>query len=142
LGHIPIEELDVFRLYEEVADWAWDQVSLWPALAKNTLGDQLVRSIDSVGANLVEGDGRFGAADGLRFFVIARASAREARLWIKRAAKRGLIASEVGDAQIEKIRLATVLLNKLIAYRRSAKFTVAEELALYCANEEAEGATP
>jgi four helix bundle protein len=131
MAHTPIEQLEVFRLYEEVATWSWDQVQRWSPYARKVVGEQLVRAADSVGANLVEGDGRYGVADGLRFFIIARASARETRLWIDRACKRGLVSADEACEQQEKIKMATVMLNNLIAYRRSARFTVSEELATY-----------
>lgn len=128
----PIEELAVFEMYEGVADWAWVQVSKWPHLAKQTIGEQLVRSIDSVNANLVEGDGRYSTADSLRFFIIARGSAREARLWLRRAAKRGLVDAGEAAIQIEKLTSATRLLNQLITYHRGHKApTVKESRALY-----------
>jgi four helix bundle protein len=87
--------------------------------ARDTVGKQLVRATDSVGANLVEGDGRFSSADALHFFIIARLSAREARYWLKRAVGRRLIAEEEGEVQIEKLASATQLLNKLISFRRT-----------------------
>ena len=65
----------------------------------------------------MEGDGRYGLADSIYFFVIARGSARETRLWIRRARKRNLVGEEA-DAMIEKLKSATQLLNRLITYRR------------------------
>lgn len=116
--HLPTEEMDLFLLFEEVADWAWDQVESWKPRHQDTIGRPLVRSADSVGANLVEGDGRYTDPDALHFFVVARASAREARLWIRRSAKRKLVASQDADRQVEKLTRATRLLNLLVGYRR------------------------
>src|SRR5687768_8070777 len=98
--HVPIEEMEVFRRYVEVADWVWDRVSQWPVLAQDTVGKQLIRACDSIGANLVEGDGRMASADGLHFMVIARASAREARYWLQRAMSRGLLTHGEGEERI------------------------------------------
>ena len=116
--HIPIEEMEMFRRYVAVADWAWDQIGKWPLLAQETVGKQLVRACDSVGANLVEGDGRMSCADGLHFLVIARASAREGRYWLQRAIARRLLDQGEGQAKIAELTGATQLLNRLIAYRR------------------------
>ena len=57
-SYLPIEDMECFRLYVETADWVWDTVEGWKPLAQNTVGSQLIRACDSVGANLVEGDGR------------------------------------------------------------------------------------
>ena len=116
--HVPVEEMECFRKYVEVADWAWDEVERWKPLAQQTVGSQLIRAGDSVGANLVEGDGRSTDPDAARFFVIARASAREARYWLTRAAKRGLIPQDAAEAKIADLVEATKMLNGLIAYRR------------------------
>jgi len=45
------EDLDVYRLAEELSDRIWDIVSNWPNFPQNTLGYQLVKSADSIGAN-------------------------------------------------------------------------------------------
>jgi four helix bundle protein len=133
-----MEELDVFILFEEVADWAWEQVEGWKPRHQDTLGKQLVRSADSVGANLVEGDGRYTDPDALHFFVVARASAREARLWIRRAAKRKLVSSQDAQDQVEKLTRATRLLNILMGYRRKSVGTtrVRERRAEYVADSD------
>ena len=83
------------------------------------MGRQLIRAIDSVGANLVEGDGRYSSADALHFFIVARGSAREARLWLERAKQRSLVSREHAEAIEDQLVRATKLLNLLINYRRS-----------------------
>jgi four helix bundle protein len=119
--HVPMEQMEVFERYVEVADWVWTEVQTWAPLARDTVGKQLVRAADSIGANLVEGDCRLTDADGLHFFIIARASARETRYWIERAVKRNLISIVEGEARIEALKVATQQLNRLIAYRREHK---------------------
>ena len=105
--HQPIEELDFFLIFEEVAHWAWTRFESWPAHIRNGFGAQLTSAADSIGANLVEGDGRYGSADGIRFLIIARGSARETRLWIRRAVRRKLVSAEEGEAQIGEVERAT-----------------------------------
>jgi len=78
--HVPVERMEFFGRYVAVSNWVWSVVGDWSIFARDTVGKQLVRACDSVGANLVEGDGRYSNMDALHFFVIARASAREARL--------------------------------------------------------------
>ena len=51
------QELRVYRLSEQLADEIWQIVNCWEFFAKDT-GKQIVRSADSVGANIVEGLGR------------------------------------------------------------------------------------
>ncbi len=120
-AHTPMEEMEVFRRFVQVGDWVWNTVGRWKPFQRDTIGRQLVRAADSIGANLVEGDGRYGHADALHFFIIARASARETRYWLLRTKERGLIDAADCDSQIRLLESATQLLNRLITYRRSAR---------------------
>jgi four helix bundle protein len=67
---------------------------------------------------MVEGDGRLTDPDALRFFSIARASAREAQYWIQVAAERALLDPDLAASLLEGIQQASKELNALIAYRR------------------------
>lgn len=123
-----MEEMDFFLEFEEVADWVWDAVEGWTGRHQDTIGKQMVRACDSIGANLVEGDGRYTDPDAIHFFVIARASARETRLWINRGVKRELIDPQVGVIHVAKLTSAARRLNLFINYRRrSGKATVVRE---------------
>jgi four helix bundle protein len=134
--HVPIEEMDFFRKFVSVADWAWRVVQRWPPLAVNTVGTQLIRAADRIGATLVEGDGRYSDAEAAHFFTIARASARETRYWITRASDRDLVPEAEAREQIGKLINATRQLNGLIRYRRaqpSRSDRVRDEAASYLA---------
>jgi hypothetical protein len=61
------EKLDIYRLAEQVADQMWNIVLRWPGLAQKTVGEQVIRSADSIGANIAEGSGRGTATDNRRF---------------------------------------------------------------------------
>ena len=52
------EKLQVYQLSEKIADGIWNIVVGWDSLAKDTVGKQIVRSADSIGANIAEGSGR------------------------------------------------------------------------------------
>jgi len=51
------EKLQVYQLSEKIADSIWNIVITWDSLAKDTVGKQIVRSADSIGANIAEGSG-------------------------------------------------------------------------------------
>src|SRR5437588_9066824 len=75
------ENLKVYQLSEKLADGVWDIVLKWSYLARDTVGKQLVRAADSVGANIAEGTGRGGSVENRRFVRIARGSLYETRHW-------------------------------------------------------------
>jgi four helix bundle protein len=110
------ENLQVYQLSEKLSDEIWKIVLTWDNLAKNTVGAQIIRSADSVGANIAEGSGRGSNPDYKRFIKISRGSLYETRHWLRRAFKRNLLSKE----QIETLTpLIEELTPKLNAYLRS-----------------------
>ena len=110
------EKLRVYQLSEELADQIWDIVIEWNGFAKDTVGKQVVRSADSIGANLAEGEGRGSYQDNRRFIKIARGSLQETQHWLRRAFKRNLLTKN----QVEQLKpLIAILSPPLNAYLRS-----------------------
>ena len=88
---IGFENLRVYQLSEELSDSIWKIAKGWDQLAKDTIGKQLIRAADSIGANIAEGTGRGSFQDNRRFVRIARGSLYETRHWLRRAHARRLI---------------------------------------------------
>src|SRR5437764_12656152 len=91
--------LRVYRLSEDLADAVWDMVVAWGNLARDTVGKQMIRSADSIGANIAEGIGRGSFKDNKRFVRTARGSLYETQHWLRRAYRRKLLTSE----QVEQL---------------------------------------
>ncbi len=107
------ERLRIYELAEMLADNIWDITIAWDNYAKDTVGKQIVRSADSIGANIAEGVGRWGLQDQKRFVYIARGSLNETKHWLRRAFKRKLLSeSQVGTLK----PLLDELAPKLNAY--------------------------
>lgn len=85
------EKLRVYRLSEKLADELWKTVVGWSHFDRDTVGKQLVRAGDSIGANIAEGAGRGTFLDNRRFVRMARGSLNETKHWLRRAHKRGLL---------------------------------------------------
>ena len=90
----------------------------WKVFPKDTIGKQLVRSTDSIGANIAERSGRGSVADNRRFVRLARGSLYETKHWLRRAFKRKLLTSEETDSLKQLIDELTRTLNR---YLRSLK---------------------
>jgi len=109
-------ELRVYHLAETLADEIWDLVSHWARFAQNTVGVQVVRSADSIGANIAEGSGRGSFQDNRRFVRIARGSMKETQHFLRRAYRRKLLTSE----EVDRIKpIVDELAPKLNAYLKS-----------------------
>ncbi|MEG3972299.1 MULTISPECIES: four helix bundle protein [unclassified Microcoleus] len=110
------QKLDVYKLAEKLADEIWNIVIKWDALAKDTVGKQIIRSADSIGANIAEGDGRGSYQDHRRFIKIARGSLYETKHWLRRAYTRQLLTS----TQVETLKpIIDELSPRLNAYLKS-----------------------
>jgi four helix bundle protein len=110
------EQLHVYQRAEELADLVWDIVKKWDRFTNATIGQQLVRAADSIGANIAEGCGRGSFADNKRFARIARGSLYETKHWLRRAFRRRLLIA--GD--VDRIKaLLDELLPRLNAYINS-----------------------
>jgi four helix bundle protein len=110
------ENLRVYRLSEAIADTIWDTALGWDTFAKQTLGAQIVRSADSIGANIAEGTGRGTYADNRRFVRNARGSLNETKHWLRRAYRRKLLSEQT----IQKLKpLLDELSPKLNSYLKS-----------------------
>ena len=73
---LKVEDLDVYQLAEDLADKIWNICIKWKYFAKDTIGKQLVRSVDSISSNLAEGHGRYHFNDRLNFCYYARGPLR------------------------------------------------------------------
>jgi len=110
------ENLRVYLLAEQLADEVWEVVGNWGALARDTVGKQLVRAADSIGANIAEGSGRGSNKDYRRFLRIARGSQCEPQHWLRRAFRRKLLTPQ----QVECLKaMVDPLAPTLNAFLRS-----------------------
>jgi four helix bundle protein len=110
------ERLQVYQLSEKIADNIWNIVGTWNTFARDTVGKQIVRAADSIGANVAEGSGRGSLVDNRRFIRMARGSLYETLHWLRRSYTRKLLSqSEVKNLRV----LVQELSPKLNAFLRS-----------------------
>lgn len=112
------ENLQIYQLAERLADRLWQIVLKWSPLAQDTVGKQMIRSADSIGANIAEGSGRGSDKDFLRFLKIGRGSLYETRHWLRRAYKRDLL---LAAESTELSAILNELAPKLNAYMTAVK---------------------
>ena len=91
------QQLRVYQLAEKISNEIWFIVKKWDDFPKDTMGKQIVRSADSVGANIAEIPGRYSYQDNQRFVKIARGSLNETRPWLRLAYARNLLNQEQSD---------------------------------------------
>ena len=109
------ETLRIYILSEILADKIWKIVLGWNFLAQNTVGIQIIKAADSIGANIAEGSGRGTNPEFRRFLRISRGSLYETLHWLRRAFKRRLLTKQQVD---ELVPIVKELTPKLNAYLR------------------------
>jgi len=106
-----IEDLEIYTLSEEFGDKIWFLVIQWDFFAKDTIGKQIVRSADSIGANIAEGFGRYHFKENKNFCYFSRGSIIETKGWLRKAKTRSLIAADEYDLLLQQLETIHLKLN-------------------------------
>ena len=106
--------MEVYNLSMEIAENVWKDVIKWNYFERDSMGKQLVRAVDSIGANIAEGFGRFHFQENKHFCYYARGSLFETKTWLQKSLNRNLITEEVFAKLNDKINLIHVKLNAYI----------------------------
>jgi four helix bundle protein len=97
------EQLDVYRLAAELADEIRPLVRHWETADLWSVGIQMIRAADSIGANIAEAYGRGTRPDQARFLFMARGSAYELQHWLARAHATGLACPAGAEDRAKRI---------------------------------------
>lgn len=111
-----IHDLEIYRESLDIAEEIWNVVVGWRGLARETVSGQIVRSVDSIAANLAEGYGRYHFKENRKFCYYSRGSAEETQCWIEKSVRRGLMNRELGRDLYNRLE---ELKKRINAYIRS-----------------------
>lgn len=109
-----LEELRVYQMAMEMGEVVWSIVIKWDYFTKDTIGKQLVRSADSVAANLSEGFGRYHFKEAKNFSYYSRGSLFETKTWLTKAHNRNLISDSEYENFMNSIDIIGIKLNNYI----------------------------
>jgi four helix bundle protein len=109
-----LTDLRIFRQAEQLSGCVWRTATGWDYFAKRTVGEQLVRAVDSIGANIAEAFGRYHYGEKLQLLYYARGSMFEARFWLRQAYVRSLLDANVVDEIKEQLAPLPIGLNLFI----------------------------
>ncbi len=110
-----LTEIYVYQLAREISREAWAVYERMTWQEKKIMGDQWITAIDSVGANIAEGYGRFHYLDKNKFNYNARGSLQEAQHWTDVLGERQKVSIEELGSYNEKIGRLMKMLNNYIA---------------------------
>lgn len=109
-----LEELNVYKLSMDLGEKIWSIVNRWNIFEKDTKGRQLIRSVDSIAANISEGYGRYHYNESKHFIYYSRGSLYETKTWMTKAYNRNLIDNETFLQIEDEINTFAVKLNNYI----------------------------
>ena len=109
-----LEELRVYQQSMEIGEKVWEIVIKWDYFSKDTIGKQLVRSVDSIAANLSEGFGRYHYNESKHFYYYSRGSLYETKTWLTKAYNRKLLSEGNFVLFTKEIKDIGVKLNNYI----------------------------
>ena len=121
--YILLKDLEVYQLARKLSEIGWGIYSSLDWQTRKITGDQFIEAVDSIGANIAEGYGRFHYLDKIRFFYNSRASLYEcAEHWLELLYERQKIEKEA-YIEFKKItdRLSIKLNNFISATYKSKK---------------------
>ena len=123
MAYLELHDLKVYQLSCEYSQKSWLIYDRLDWRKQKIIGDQWISSVDSVGANIAEGYGRFHYLDKIKFYYNARGSLLESKHWLDRLYERRIITQEEYTELCEVYSNIKPCLNGLInsAYKRKNK---------------------
>jgi four helix bundle protein len=119
---IALEDLVVYRLSRELSKIAWIAYQKLDWKQQKLIGDQFLRSTDSIGANIAEGYSRFHFLDRVKFYYQARASLAEAaNHWLPLLVERTLIEKILAEEYTKNSKELSLKLQNFIASNMRSK---------------------
>ena len=91
---VKLEDIIAYKIASNLSNYVWENTLTWDYFSKKTIGEQFVRAIDSIAANIAEGFGRYHKKDKIKFYYNSRASVFESSFWCKKAYERKLLSTE------------------------------------------------
>lgn len=119
--YLQLRDIISYRLSVELSNDAWEIYTVFDWHIKKIIGDQWIRSVDSIGANIAEGYGRYHYLDRIKFYYNARGSAFEAKHWVLLLSRRKKLTQEQYEIFLHQLDEIHKQINIFIKSSRSQK---------------------
>ena len=107
-------KLEIYKLSLRLSSDIWKVYSSLPTDLKYNIGNQVIRSIDSIGANIAEGYGRFHYKNSMKFYYNERGSLWESKHWVYLLYSRELIEKDLYENMLNNLDVLGKKLNSFI----------------------------
>ena len=106
--------LEIYKIAVELSLTAWEVYLKIPKQHQIHIGNQFLDAIDSIGANIAEGFGRYHYKDSVKFYYNARGSLFESKHWTYLLYKRELLDDVQYKFLLDTLEKEGVKLNNFI----------------------------
>jgi len=114
--YLQLNDIEAYTKAFKLSNLMWELVIKWDFFAKDTVGKQLVRALDSVSANIAEGFGRYHKKDTIKFYQYAKGSVYECFDWCEKARIRKLFSNDQYQEIYFQLKDLPKAINSLIKF--------------------------
>lgn len=114
--YLQLNDLDAYRVAFNLSNYVWGVVVKWDFFAKDTIGKQFVRAVDSISSNIAEGFGRFSKKDKVNFYRYSYGSIKESLDWNEKSKQRQLIMAVQYAKIFSELQRLPMLVHQLIQF--------------------------
>jgi four helix bundle protein len=113
---LKLSDIESYRISFHLSNYVWDVVLKCSAFSQRTIGEQFVRAVDSISANIAEGFGRYGKKDKIKFYRYSQGSLNESLDWNQKAKVRKLISKDEYDFIFCELQKLPKAINSLVSF--------------------------
>jgi four helix bundle protein len=116
MNYLKLNNIDCYKKSLFLSKYVWDIIICWEWFAKQTVGIQFVRAIDSISANIAEGFGRYNKKDKIKFYHYSFGSVKESCDWNEKSKARNLHSIDQYDHILSELQTLPKEINQLIQF--------------------------
>ncbi len=114
--YLKLNDIELYKIAFKLSNTVWDIVLRWDYFAKDKVGKQFIRAVDSISANLAEGFGRYGKKDKIKFYRYSFGSLYESLDWNEKSHFRKLLTAEEYSLIFTELIKLPKAINSLILF--------------------------
>ena len=114
--YLKLSDIESYRIAFHLSNYVWDIVIKWNSFSHRTVGEQFVKAIDSISANIAEGFGRYGKRDKIKFYRYSQGSMIESLDWNQKSKVRKLLSKDEYGHIFEELQKLPKAINSLVLF--------------------------
>lgn len=114
--YLNLNDISAYKISFYLSNYIWNIIIRWDYLAKDTVGKQYIRAVDSISANIAEGFGRYNKKDKICFYRYSYGSIKESLDWNEKSKARKLLSKDEYNFILKGLQKLPKEVNSLIKF--------------------------